>query len=60
MHEGQTVSFETGHGSSGEGVIVGIDHAREILRVIDSDDGSVWVGPMDRAELIDRNSADGQ
>lgn len=52
MEVGQIVEFETDHGSAGEGVITAIDHETETLTVKDLQDGSIWTGTMDKADLV--------
>lgn len=51
MEVGQIVEFETDLGSAGEGRITAIDHETETITVVDLQDGSVWTGSMDKAEV---------
>lgn len=48
MLQGQRVEYQTGWADFGIGIIVAIDAEREIVTVIDEDDGSKWRGPLDR------------
>lgn len=52
MLAGRRVEYETGWAEVSIGVVVAVDSAREVVTVIDEDDGTEWHGPMDRVTPI--------
>lgn len=46
------VIFYTGVAHFSEGVIVEIDETKEIVKVRDSTDGTIWTGIMDHIEPV--------
>ena len=55
MEIGIKVEYETGIGAIGIGEVMEFDEETEMLTVRDSDDGSAWRGPFDRATIVVNN-----
>ncbi|HYD61940.1 MAG TPA: hypothetical protein VEC35_16360 [Noviherbaspirillum sp.] len=53
MKPGDRVSFQTGLNCYGIGYVISYDEEKEIIKVRDEDDNSVWTGPVDKCEPAD-------
>lgn len=47
------IEFDCGHGCSSEGIVIAIDEEKDIIKVKDLMDGSVWRGSVEQARVLE-------
>ncbi len=67
MNIGDLVEYQTGLGEYGQGTVTKINDHFERVTIKDSEDGSLWCGPMDLCSVVapwsndmDRGSQDSE
>lgn len=53
MKLNQRVEYQVGLGASGFGLVIEVDADAEKIAVRDEDDGSIWKGVMDHAQICE-------